>query len=199
MVEQPVAPRGFLAFVRRHAPSREELAENRFIKPFAHRVLRRDLWRFNRRSVPRGAALGMVVGIFVMIPGLQIVAAALLALPFRANIPVAAAATFNSNPLTTPFILLAAIFVGNDVFGLEANPARFKYLIANHAGIGEWMAWFASDAAPALLGGLLVIAAASGVATFFVAGWFWRYWIVRKWRRRQAGRAAIDASPARAD
>ncbi|MBC7987836.1 MAG: DUF2062 domain-containing protein [Sphingomonadaceae bacterium] len=187
---QPIAPRGFLAFVRRHAPTREELAQNRFIKPFAHRVLRRDLWRFTRRSVPRGAALGMIVGIFVMIPGLQIAVAALLALPFRANIPVAAAATFNSNPLTTPFILLAAIFVGNDVFGLEANPARFRYLLAQQAGIGEWLGWLASDAAPALVGGLLVIAIGSGVVTYLLAGWLWRVWIIRKWKRRSAERSA---------
>lgn len=186
---QPVAPRGFLAFVRKHAPTREELAQNRFIKPFAHRVLRRDLWRFTRRSVPRGAALGMVVGIFVMIPGLQIAVAALLALPFRANIPVAAAATFNSNPFTTPFILLAALFVGNDVFGLDANLARFNYLREHQVGIGEWLAWLASDAAPALVGGLFVIAIGSGVVTYFAAVWLWRVWIMRKWKRRRAERS----------
>ena len=81
-------------------------------------------------------------------PGLQIVASALLALPFRANIPVAAAATFASNPITTPFILIAAVFVGNDVFGLHADPARFELLIEQGAGVGQWFVWFASDAAP---------------------------------------------------
>ena len=40
------------------------------------------LWRFTRRSVPRGVALGLFVGIFVVIPGLQIFGAALLATPF---------------------------------------------------------------------------------------------------------------------
>ncbi|HWU04296.1 MAG TPA: DUF2062 domain-containing protein, partial [Novosphingobium sp.] len=42
-----------------HMPSREKLEQNRFIRPFAHLVLKPDLWRFNRRSVPRGVALGL--------------------------------------------------------------------------------------------------------------------------------------------
>lgn len=147
--------------------------------------MRRELWRFTRRSVPRGAALGMVVGIFVMIPGLQIIVSASLALPCRANIPVAAAATFTSNPFTTPFILLAAIFVGNDVFGLEANPSRFQELIEQGAGFSEWLRWLASDAAPAMIGGLLVIAVIAGAIAYLLAAWFWRYRTIRKWRRRR--------------
>jgi len=180
----------FVRWVRDHSPTREELARNRFIKPFAGRVMRRDLWRFTRRSVPRGTALGMIVGIFVMIPGLQMICAALLALPFRANIPVAAAVTWSSNPVTTPFILIGAIFLGNTTFGLGANPAHFREMVNQGASVGEWARWLASDAAPALLGGLLIIALLSGLVSYFIAAWFWRYRVVRKWRRRSLLRYA---------
>ena len=182
----------FIRWVREHSPTREQLARNRFIRPFAGRVLASELWRFTRRSVPRGAALGMVVGIFVMIPGLQIAVAALLALPFRANIPVAAAATFTSNPLTTPFILLAAVMVGNNVFGLTADPQHFRFLVESGAGIEQWSSWLASDAAPAMLGGLAIIALTSAVIVYVVADWFWRYRIARKWRRRGAVYSEAD-------
>ena len=50
----------------------------------------------------RGVRVGLFIGIFLMVPGLQIVGAALLSVPLRANIPIAAAMTFLSNPLTTP-------------------------------------------------------------------------------------------------
>ena len=40
---------------------REELAENRWMRPFAGRILRSELWRFTRRSVPRGVAIGLFV------------------------------------------------------------------------------------------------------------------------------------------
>ncbi|WP_442613037.1 DUF2062 domain-containing protein [Parasphingopyxis sp.] len=174
----------FMRWVRRHSPSREELARNRLIRPFASRIMHSYLWRFNRRSVPRGAALGMVVGILVMVPGIQMIASALLALPFRANIPVAAATTFTSNPVTTPFILIGAIFVGNSVFGLEADTSHFQTLVERQAGLSEWFAWFATDAAPALLGGLLVIALISAVVAYLLADWFWRYRVSRRWKRR---------------
>ena len=75
-------------WIKRHSPSREELLESRFVKPFAHRVAHSHLWRFTRTSVRRGTALGLFVGIFFLIPGAQILGVALLALPFRANIPV---------------------------------------------------------------------------------------------------------------
>ena len=193
---EPAPPGRLRSLIRKYAPSRARLARNRFVKPFARRVLRGDLWRFTRRSVPRGAALGMIVGIFVMIPGLQMAAAALLALPFRANVPIAALATINSNPLTTPFILLGAIFVGNNVFGLDANPERFRTMIAEHASIAEWLHWFASDAAPALIGGLLVVAAVAGVITYIAVKWAWRFWIARKWRRRRLRRAPATIAQA---
>src|SRR3546814_6575540 len=86
-------------WIRKNSPTREELLESRFVKPFAHRVAHSHLWRFSRTSVRRGTALGLFVGIFFLIPGVQILGVALLALPFRANIPIGAAMTFLSNPV----------------------------------------------------------------------------------------------------
>lgn len=157
------------------------------MRPFAARVLRSDLWRFTRRSVPRGAALGLLVGIFLLVPGLQIVGAALLALPFRANIPVAAAMTFLSNPFTTPFILLASLKLGNRL-GFHADFTAFNALRTGGAGWREWARWLLSDAAPAVLTGLALIAIVAAVAGFFIAKLVWRVWTGRKWKGRRLGR-----------
>ena len=73
----------FHRWANANMPTREGMANNKYVKPFAHRVLRSELWRFNRRSVPRGVALGMLTG--VIIPIGQILAAAILAMPVRAN------------------------------------------------------------------------------------------------------------------
>src|SRR3546814_18056016 len=66
-------------------------------------------------------ALGLFVGIFFLIPGVQILGVALLALPFRANIPIGAAMTFLSNPVTTPFIIAASVWLGDRMFGLHRS------------------------------------------------------------------------------
>ena len=119
---------GFMDWVRRNSPGREELMESRWLKPFAHRISHSELWRFTRRSVPRGVALGLFVGIFFLIPGVQIVGVALLALPCRANIPIGAAMTFLSNPATTPLIIAASVWIGSYVFGLPGASSSLMAL-----------------------------------------------------------------------
>lgn len=182
---------GVMNWIRRNSPTREELLESRWLKPFAHRIAHSHLWRFTRTSVPRGVALGLFVGIFLLIPGVQIIGVALLALPVRANIPIGAAMTFLSNPATTPFILAASVWVGNWTFGLKADFHTWAALWSNGAGLGEWAAWFFSDAAPALLAGLFIISLVAAVIGYALASVAWDNWIRLRWRRKLA-RARSD-------
>jgi len=170
-------------FMHRHAPSREEVLDSPWLRPFGDRVRRSDLWRFTRRSVPRGVFAGLFIGIFLMVPGLQIVGAALMSIPMRANIPIAAAMTFLSNPATTPFFLVAAIEVGNRM-GFHADLASFERLRTTGASVGTWLAWLLSDAAPALVSGLFVIGLGVALVGYIVSLVGWRWWIGRKWRQR---------------
>lgn len=169
---------------RQNAPTRESLEELRWLRPFAHRVLEPSLWRFTRRSVPRGVALGLLVGIFLMIPGLQIIGAALLALPCRANVPVSVAMTFLSNPATTPFILYLSLVVGNRFVQSTADLGTLTMMIENGASLVEWANWAASSAAPALLAGLFVISVVAASVGYLLSSFMWRAWISRKWTLR---------------
>jgi uncharacterized protein (DUF2062 family) len=114
----------------------------------------------------------------------------LLSVPLRANIPIAAAMTFLSNPATTPFILVASIFVGNTL-GFRADTTAFYDLYDRRAGASEWLAWLASDAAPAMVCGLFIIAFAAAAIGYVIADIGWRWWQARKWRRR--GRKGLEA------
>lgn len=161
-------------------PKREELEGNRFVAPFAKR---QELWRFTRRSVPRGVAIGLLIGIFALIPGLQIVGAAMLCVPCRGNIPLAAAMTFLSNPGTTPFILAGSLYLGNSL-GYHADLTTFYALMDRHATLGQWTSWLLSDAAPALLVGLFIISVVSASVGYLVASFGWRWWVGRKRRQK---------------
>ena len=130
--------------------------------------------------------MGLWIGIFALIPGVQIVGSALLSLPFRANIPTAAAMTFLTNPLTTPFLLGASYFVGS-VLGLggqQGVPGR-------DASSAEWLDWLFSDAALATVSGLFIIATAAAAVSYVATIFFWRWRTGRKWRRR-ARRARLE-------
>lgn len=167
----------------RYAPSREEVQNSRWLKPFGKRIRESDLWRFTRRSVPRGVAIGLFVGIFLMVPGLQIVGAALVCMVLRGNVAIAAAMTFLSNPATTPFFLVAAVNVGNQL-GYRADLSTLQVLATTHASVWRWLAWLFSDAAPAMVTGLAVIGAVVAFAGYWVSLVGWRWWVGRKWRNR---------------
>ena len=171
--------------IRKILPSRAELERNRLLRPVAHLLLAPALWRFTRRSVPRAIGIGLFVGILVMIPFLQPVAAALAAIPFRANVPLTAGTTLLTNPVTTPFVLFGSLWIGSDLFGFPANPGAMRQMAESHASLSEWGAWLVSSAAPAMLSGLVVLAALIGLAGYIVGGMAWRLWISAKWRRRQ--------------
>jgi uncharacterized protein len=181
----------FHRWLARNMPSREQLAESRWMKPFGQRVLHSEFWRFTRRSVPRGVAVGLFVGVFFLIPGVQIIGSALVSVPFRGNIPVAIAMTFLTNPFTTPFLIIASIPVGN-LFGFHADKTAVIEMYSRHAPVSEWLAWLASDAAPALVSGLFIIAVGCAAVGYLLSIVGWRWWTAHKWRRRALRYAPRD-------
>lgn len=182
-------------WIQRNLPRREQMEHNRWIGPLARRP---ELWRFTRRSVPRGVAVGLLVGIFALIPGIQIVGAALMCVPSRGNIPLAALMTFLSNPATTPFILIGSAWVGNRI-GFHADLATLESLYSSGAGIGQWLNWFLSDAAPAVLVGLFVISTVTAAIGYVVSSIGWNWWVRRKRRAQQVRLAQVEINRARID
>jgi len=174
---------------RRNLPTRESMENNRLLRPVAHRVLAPELWRFTRRSVPRGVALGMVAGI--LFPVAQIAIAALLALPFRANVPAAALVTFVTNPFTTPFIILLAIQLGR--WALRVDAVQAAPHVAEAAT--GWVSWLWSMG-PAFATGMLILTLVGAVGGYALTALGWRLWIARKWRHRHHGRRISAVVPA---
>ena len=167
--------------IRRNMPTREQLEGNRWTRGLARR---QELWRFTRRSVPRGVAIGLLVGIFALIPGIQMIGAALMCVPGRGNIPIAVAMTFLSNPATTPLILILSAIIGN-FLGFRADTETVYAMVDRGAAIGEWARWFFSDAAPAVLVGLAVLSVVAAALGYVIAGMIWRPVVARRRKRRR--------------
>ncbi|PKB24931.1 hypothetical protein B0I00_0110 [Novosphingobium kunmingense] len=165
-------------WLRRCVPTRDQLERNRFVRPFAGRVLRSDLWRFSRRSVPRGVALGLFVG--VLIPFAHSIVAAFCAVFVRANVPVAIATTFASNPATWMLLYPAAYEIGKTLFHLERasgltpisatmEHTQTDHLLQNLTGAGL-------DTAV----GLLVLSIVLSSAGYAVSALVWRGIVARR-------------------
>jgi len=182
----------FSRWARRNMPTREQMERNRFIRPFAGRVLRSELWRFTRRSVPRGVALGLLVGIIV--PFAQILFAALLSAPVRANVPLAALTTFITNPFTTPAIWVAAYWLGTLLLRVDAATIVAPVNTAiEQTDLQRFLEWL-TGATMVTAFGLIVIAIVSASLSYLLSVWIWRWMTARKWARRRARRAHSSAA-----
>lgn len=168
-------------WIQRKMPTRAGMERSKYLKPIAHRILVSELWRFTRRSVPRGVALGMLAAFLV--PVGQIFAAVFLALPVRANVPVAAITTFITNPLTYPFWIAAANQVGKFVLQIDAMTAAQPINTQMQSEFGQWLSWLVREAGVTAFGFLLfaIVFAAIG---YLVSSFGWRWWIARKRKDR---------------
>jgi uncharacterized protein (DUF2062 family) len=187
--------------MQRHVPTREQLEQNRWVRPFAHHLLRPELWRLTRRSVPRGVALGLFVG--VMIPLAHFVVAAFIAIFIRANIPAAMLATFIGFPVIYVGLVAAAAKIGGLLLRVDAittsEPftqamagSRFDRWLHSVLVLARWV----EGKGPCVILGLFVIATVLSLTGFLGSSLFWRWWIGRKWRHRTAsatpgGRIAV--------
>jgi len=180
-------------WLKSHVPTREQLEKNRFIKPFAHHILRSDLWRFNRRSVPRGVALGLFVGI--MIPLAHFVVALFLAVFVRANIPAAMMATFIGFPAIYVFIAAAAYQLGKLALHVDAltgvapitetmQQTQTDHLLQRITGAGLETAF-----------GLFIIATITSAVGYLVTSFFWSRYSMRRRRTRLANAAGKPPLP----
>lgn len=171
----------FSSWAQRSMPTREQMEGNRFVP---NRVLRSDLWRFTRRSVPRGVALGMLVGIIV--PFAQIVFAALFCMPVRANVPVAALTTFITNPFTTPFIWVVAYKLGSWLLHVDAMTIVQPVTRTMEQTEFDHMLQWLTGATLVTAFGLVVLAVISSAVSYLLTSFIWRWWVARKRRHRLA-------------
>jgi uncharacterized protein (DUF2062 family) len=84
----------------------------RWMGPVLHQP---RLWHFSRRGIAMGVAVGIFFGLLVPIAQMPLSAAAAVAL--RANLPMAVASTFVTNPVTFAPVYYGAYRLGKVVLG----------------------------------------------------------------------------------
>lgn len=171
-------------------PTPESIRGHRWLQWCAPVLSHPRLWHLHRRAVALGVAIGLVTG---LIPGpVQMLAAALIAIALRANIPAAIFTTLYTNPLTFVPLYVLAYNLGRLVTG-DSSPLvippdtdwsweGLKLLVPN------LLSWIAS------LGDTLLIGLAIQCALLALGGYLatmlaWRVVVTRAWRRRHARRA----------
>lgn len=170
-------------WLQRNLPDRKILSENPLLRPFKDRFLSAELWRFTRRSVPVGVAIGFLTAIIVLVPGFQMFVAVLLCPLFRGNIPTALIATFINTPITTPPLIYISYLLGSTILGKDRNYPLAAGEKLTDMSISDWWSWLISAGQPMLIG-LFAIAVVTAAIGYLLTSWLWARWIFRKYRRR---------------
>ena len=169
-------------WVQRHVPTRESIEANRFLRPVAHRILVPALWRFNRRSVPRGVALGLFAGILFPFPHMAL--AAVFSLPLRANVPTAVVTTLVNNPVTFLPIMATAYRIGHWVLQLDRTVPGEPIATNVEANAGL-LHWVVAQGGPATIVGLFLMAITLSATGYLATSLIWRWRTGGKWRNRR--------------
>jgi hypothetical protein len=170
---------------RKFVPHHDTVKSQRWLKPFGNWLHHPNLWHLHRRSVAGGVAIGLFCG---LIPGpLQMISAALLAILFRVNLPVAAFTTLYTNPFTILPLYVVAYGIGAWFSGAH-NGAPIEHLAFPEMHWGSWpqelWAWFQMLGKP-LLVGLPLLAVGLAIAGYVAVRVAWRVAVALKWRARR--------------
>ena len=180
--------------LKRLLPTRESLHNNRWLKWLAPWLHHPQLWHMSRRSIAMGVGVGIFFG-FLM-PIAQIPFSAAAAILLRANLPVAAASTFVTNPVTFAPVYYGSYRLGKLIL-LQDEPTQdeldniLQRKIRDHQKADELSLWEQTKKGISRLGkvgkplavGLFVVATVSGLVAYYSVHLFW---ILRvRWARRR--------------
>jgi len=143
-----------------------------------------NIWHLNRRSVAGAFSVGIFMA-FIPIP-FQMLLAASLAIPFKANLPISMGLVWITNPLTMPAIFYSSYKVGSWVMHTPTQSISFEPSIAWLSG-GIAAVW-----QPFLLGSF-ILAIIGAFLGYFVVHAFWRFHIFQYIKIRRARRKKTKA------
>lgn len=174
-------------FLRRYLPGPTALHRHHQLRLTLGALLHDpNLWHLNRRSVSGGIALGLFLT-WIPLPG-QMVAAGLLALLLRVNLPLSVVLVWVSNPVTMGPMYWFGWWLGAALLGREHIPRRFEFTF-------DWFTAEVGQIWQPLFLGCLIMAIVSAGAGLLVVRLFWRYHVIRSLlerRRARKDRAAGD-------
>ncbi len=165
-------------FIKRVSPSPRRIRSLNLHRYLGDRIHDQRFWIINRQSISRATAIGLFCAYLPM--PLEMLIAALLAIGFRANLPVAILLVWISNPLTWLILYTPPYLLGLAILGETG--------ISLHGITVEMM----MDQLLALWIGCLIFGTALGAAGYVLSNVIWRMLVANEWSRRKDYRRSLE-------
>ena len=171
-------------FLRKISPSPKTIRENKALACLGESIHQPNLWHMNRHSVAKAFAIGLFCT-WIPLP-LQTVMAALLAIYYRAHLPLSVVLVFITNPITIPPMFYFAYRLGSLMLGISPQdvPMDLSW---------EWITTTLAHIWPPMLFGCLILAVFSSLTSYFIINSIWRKGTKKRWHDRKKARAAKKA------
>lgn len=150
-----------------------------------------NLFHINRTSISLSFFIGLFCA-YLPIPG-QTIIAALLALWWRTNLPLAAALIWISNPITIAPMFYLSYQLGNFILGAPESSGLAIELS------WDWMVEQGAGILLPLLIGSLICGLTLGLTGYFVIRYLWRWKVINKWEERKLARQKKSGSSNKED
>lgn len=173
--------------LKKYSPSPKTIRENKALAWLGDSIHEPCLWHMNRHSVAKAFAIGLFCA-WIPLP-LQTVMAALLAIYYRAHLPLSVALVFLTNPISIPPMFYFAYRLGGLLLGIEPQdvPMDLSW---------EWLTTTLGYIWQPLLFGCLILGIISSVTGYFIIDSLWRKSIRKRWKDRRDARVAKKAKRA---
>lgn len=157
-------------------PDESKLKQHKHLSWLGSHLHEPNLWHLNRKSVSRAFMVGLFCA-FLPIP-FQMVAAAVLAIFVRSNLPISIGLVWVTNPITMPPIFYFAYLVGDFFIGSSDQSIEFEMSM-------EWLTKSLSLIWWPLLFGSVICGIVFGILGYLCIQWFWTWHVGRSWKRRR--------------
>ncbi len=168
-------------FFRQFALKRDDVSAQWYLAPFRHALGDPRLFHVSRRSVVPAIAIGFFFAWFPL-PG-QMIATTIAAIALRANIPLAALATFLSNPVTMGPLSYLGYRVGAAILQTPSVPFDFELS-------WQWLTEKMQVIAEPLFLGCFVLASATASIAYVGLNLIWRASVAASVKARRLRRLA---------
>lgn len=173
-------------WIKKITPSTTSMKNSSELKPLKRYLKASCYWARDQQSIARGVAAGLAG---CVIPGFQLLYAALLVILLRGNLPVALIATLFTNPLTAVPITYFIYFIGSLIikngshnYEIQNLHWDFSSFHAFWASFGTW----AGQLGKAYFVGLPIISLTLGLIGYFGTILIWNAYLMifRKKRKK---------------
>ncbi|WP_286262614.1 DUF2062 domain-containing protein [Thalassotalea atypica] len=165
--------------IRRLMPDHNTIKSNKHLQVFGALLHNANLWHLNRHSVAKAFAVGLFFA-FIPVP-FQMILAAGTSIIVHANLPLAIALVWITNPLTMPAIFYFCWLLGTWIVGGEEHEFYFE-------ASWQWVVDSITTIGPEFLIGCGAAAITFSTLGYFAIQGLWRYHVIKEWNKRKVSR-----------